>query len=228
MGTHSLLVIALVLAVAGCSRAPAAAPAPHKSNAHVDGLERVENSAGGLLLVKRDHHMASYDQLMVDPVAVTFAGGSSRLSRSETQRLEAHLRKATAQELVNVDPSKVVTAPGPCVVRMQTAFVDLELPPGRTLTGSSSGFVKSHGSVTLVHEVRDSMTGTVLMRYVGRVRAEGGPTVGTSSWRGLSRTFYKMLSALQEALVESVPISTATEGPLAQCQGLINKGIEER
>jgi len=171
--------------------------------------------------------MASYDQLMVDSIIVTTAQGSKKLSPAETQRLEVYLRDAAARKLVNVDPSKVVTEPGPCVLRMQTAFLDLELPPLSTATGSRTSFVSSYGSVTLVHELRDSTTGTVLLRYMGRRRARGGKAVAADSrWSGLTRTFDEMLSDLKQSLLETVPLSTATEGPLAQCHGLIYKKIE--
>jgi hypothetical protein len=225
MGLHIPLLIALVLALAGCRSTPA--PEPPDTNVRVDALERLETSIGGILLVKPDHHMASYDQLMVDPIIVTIARGSRKLGSAETQQLEVHLREATARELVNVDLSKIVSEPGPCVLRMQTAFLDVELPPLTIASGSRTSFVSSHGSVTLVHELRDSTTGTVLLRYMGRRRAGGGRTVAAvSRWSGLTRTFDEMLSELKQNLVETVPLSTAAEGPLAQCHGLIYQKIE--
>lgn len=225
MSRLASLAIALVLALAGCRSAPA--PELPEVNARVEDLVRLEIAIGGILLVKPDHHMASYDQLMVDPIIVTFERGSKKLNSAETERLETHLREATARRLVNVDPSKIVTEPGPCVLRMQTAFLDVELPPLTMSSGSRSSFISSYGSVTLVHELRDSSSGTVLLRYMGRRRAGGGSAVAwTSRWGGLTRTFDEMLSDLQQSLFETVPLSTATEGTLAQCHGLIYKQIE--
>lgn len=229
------LILAVIAALAGCL-APAA-PAPPTSraqppspqaHARVTGIERLDISIAGVLLVKRDHNLGSYDQLMVDPIIVTFDRDSSKLGRSETERLKAHLRRATARELVDVDASKIVTRAGPCVLRMQTAFIDLELPKIEPYAGSDTTFINSFGAVTLVHELRDSMTGTVLLRYMGRRHARGGHTVGwVAKWSGLTRTFDRMLADLQQSLLESVPLHTATEGPLAQCSGLIYKRIEE-
>ena len=63
---------------------------------------------------------------------------------------------------------------------------------------------------------------------MGRRRAGGGLARGLSKpWGGLASTFDSMLSDLQKSLVESVPRSTATEGPLAGCEGLIYKTFEE-
>ena len=113
-------------------------------------------------------------------------------------------------------------------MRMQTAFIDVDLPALEGHSGSHTTFVGSFGSVTLVHELRDSTTGTVLLRYMGRRRAAGGQAVSlVKPWLGLKRTFDRMLSDLQTSLVETVPLSTATEGPLAQCTGLIYKTFEE-
>jgi hypothetical protein len=227
MRLHTPLLIPLVLALAGCRSTPVPEPAPPDARARVDSLERLEIPIGGILLVKHDHNMASYDQLMVDSTIVTIARGSNKLSSAETLKLEAHLREAAARELVNVDLSKVVDEPGPCVLRMQTSFLDLELPPLTTGVGSHTVFVRTHGSVTLVHELRDSMTGTVLLRYMGRRHAPGGSAVSTvSRWSGLTRTFDEMLSDLKQSLVETVPLSTAIEGPLAHCHGRIYKKIE--
>lgn len=219
-------VIALVLVLVGCGSTPTAEPDPFTARARVEGLERLAIPTGGVLLVKPDHHMGNYDNLMVDPIIVTFARGSKQLSSAETHRLEEYLRKATASELVRVELSKIVTEPGPCVMRMQTAFLDLELPAYTTASGSRSSYVGSYGTVTLVHEIRDSSTGTILLRYMGRRRAGGGSAMAVSRWGGLTRTLDDMLSDLRHNLFETVPYSTTTEGPLGQCQGLIYKGIE--
>jgi hypothetical protein len=230
MSLRTILLISLSLALTGCRTPPAPAPTPlsKKAHARVTGIERLDIPIAGVLLVKPDHYLTSYDRLMVDPIIVTFARGSMKLSLAETERLETHLREATARELVNVDPSKIVSEPGPCVLQMQTAFLEIELPTLEALSSSHSTFVSSFGSVSLVHELRDSMTGSVLLRYMGRRRARGGTVIGFSKpWSGLTRIFDEMLSDLQHNLVEAVPLSIATQGPLAACKGLIYKSIED-
>ena len=234
--------------IAGCRSGPSASAPPSSaaptdsarqevtpgqerpaSNSRVGNLERLEISTPGILFVKPDHHLSSYDELMIDPIVVTFARDTKGLSSTEVKRLETHLREATARELVNVDLDQLVTEPGPCVLRMQTAFVDVELPPGTTTSGARTRYVTSHGSVILVHELRDSLTGTVLLRYVGQRRAGGGAAVASDSrWIGLTRTFDMMLADLRTTLLEAVHYEKATEGPLAQCQGRIHEKIGAR
>jgi hypothetical protein len=217
----------MVLAWAGCRSADGPAEKAREADTRVGTLERAEITTPGVLFVKPDHHLGSYDELMVDPVVVTFARDSGKLSSSETRRLEKWLREATARKLVFVDPSRIVTEPGPCVLRMQTAFLDIKLPPLTSTSGSRTTMFSSYGSVILVHELRDSMTGNVVLRYFGRGQAGGGvAAAGETPWSGLTQTFDDLLSALQRGLFEAVPLSRATEGPQAVCQGLIYEKIE--
>ncbi len=224
----------LILASIGCS-APVSSTTgsrpqlqePQATAPRVARLVKLETSISGVLLVNPNHNLGSYDQLMVDPIIVTFDSDSKKLSQSETRRLEDYLRKATARELVNVDASKIVSQPGRCVMRMQTAFLEVELPDPKPYSASTTSFVDSFGSVILIHELRDSMTGTVLLRYMGRRKARGGQVIGwVAAWSGLTRTFNGMLSDLKMELVETVPLSRAEEGPLASCGGLIHKRID--
>lgn len=227
-----VMVAALLLA---CSAAPGPPTPPTAQSsgaaaplARVGQLERLEISFPGVLLVKPDHHMGSYDRLMVDPVIVSYKKGSKKLSTAEFERLAAYLRQATARELVSVEPENIVSEPGPCVLRMEVAFVDLDLPQLPTASGSHSAYVSSIGSVTLIHELRDSMTGTVLLRYAGRRSGGAGNVVGAvSRWSNLTRMFDEMLADMQKGLVESVPLSVATSGPLASCGGQVLETIEE-
>jgi hypothetical protein len=95
-----------------------------------------------------------------------------------------------------------------------------------TKSGSSTRFVRSYGSVTLAHELIDSTTGVVILRYIGRREARGGMAVAPNSrWSGLTRTLDRMLADLQQSLVEAVPHETAAHGPLAACGGSIYKNI---
>jgi hypothetical protein len=224
----------IVLVLAGCGSVPERSPTDDSSStwgpqilsARVAQLERIEISVPGILLVNPDHHLASYDQVMIDPILVTFAPGSQKLTSAESRRLESDLRDATSRILTNVDPSKIADEGGPCVLRMQTAFLGLKLPPFTTKSGSATRFVQSYGSVTLAHELLDSTSGVVLLRYIGRREAAGGPVVASNSlWSGLTPTLDTMLSDLRQSLLEAVPLDAATDGPLSQCGGLIYKNI---
>jgi hypothetical protein len=218
----------ILLLTLGALFACASSDPPVDEPIRVGSLVQLDTPYPGVLLVKPDHHMASYDQLMVDPVILTYKRGTKRLSEVETRRLKGYLREATARELVNVAPSKIVGAPGPCVLRMQTSFLELEATPIPQSSGSTTTVVSSYGNVMLVHEMRDSLTGEVLLRYMGRRRAPGGSVVGgASGWRRMARTYDRMLVELQANLVSSVPESYATSGLRAGCEGLIFKTIEE-
>jgi hypothetical protein len=202
-------------------------PARNPDAALVAGLHRIDAPLPGVLLVKNDHHMGSYDKLMVDPVLIMYERRADRLKESEAEKLAAYLREATSRELVNIDPSQLVSEAGPCVLRMQTAFVDLDLPDVPTPPDARTTVMTSYGSVSLVHLLRDSQTGEVLLQYRGRIRAEGGRVIGgAKGWRRMTRTLDRMLYELQSNLIAAVPPSVATSGPLSQCGGQIYQTIQ--
>lgn len=220
--------IPALLIVVGCSTTTPLPPELQQSSFHMEGLDTLDTDFPGVLLVKPDHEMASYDYVMVDPIVLTYRTSSLRFTSSETENLRTYLREAVARELVNLEPSQIVTQPGPCVLRMQTAFIDLELPDLPDRATAATAFVDSFGTVTLVHQILDSETGELLLRYVGRWRAAGGQVVGGGDpWVHMSRTLDRMLHQLQESLIESVPQSRATTGPRAACTGQVNRTIEK-
>ncbi len=194
----------------------------------VAGLMLIDTDNHGILFVRPDHHMASYDRVILDPIRVTFKTGSPKLPKHELKKLQAYLHEATARELIDLSTDKLVTTPGPCVLRIQTSFVDLELPALDAGTDASSTILNEHGSVTLLHAVFDSVSGELLLHYAERRSTPGGAIVGAGAkWRRMKPTFDKMLETLQDELIEKVPVSYATTGPLAACKGEVYKRIED-
>ncbi len=224
-----MLCAAVAASLLGCSGLMKREPEVRADASGTSGLEVVDTRFSGVLFIKPDHHMGSYDRLMVDPIIVTFKKGGATLRANETQQLQAYLREATARELVNVEPEMIVAEAGPCAMRMRIAFVDLDLARLARGAGSSATFLSSYGAVTLYHELQDSMTGEVLLRYVGRRSARGGSWIGVqgrSNWHTMKPTFDRMLADLQQNLISAVPRSVATTGPQAQCGGAILKHME--
>jgi hypothetical protein len=194
----------------------------------IAGLMLIETDNHGILFVKPEHFMASYDRVILDPIRITFKKGSPKLSEQETQKLAIHLREATAREIIGLTTDKLVKTPGPCVLRIQTSFADLELPRMTATTDASSTIVSQNGTVTLLHAVRDSLSGELLLHYAERRATPGGQLVGAGAqWRRMTGTFDKMLASLQDELVAKVPMSYARSGALAQCKGEVYKQIEE-
>jgi hypothetical protein len=223
----ALIAIALLACAAPLTPSQEAHPStrePASGKADQAELQLVKTDVSGALFLKRDHHMGNYDQVIIDLTVVTSTTGANHVTPGEKQRLETYLREAAMREFLRVDSSRVVTDPGPCVMRIRMVFTDLELP-NLELGSSSTAYVSSFGSVTLINEVSDSLTGEVVLRYVARRRASGGTFAGGEQWSQLRTTLNRLLGDLREDLVASVPVSVARSGPQAGCHGGIFEDI---
>lgn len=76
---------------------------------------------------------------------------------------------------------EVVTAPGPDVLRVSTAVVNLYVnAPDVMSAGRSRSYTTEAGEATLVIEVRDSLTGALMGRVLDRRATRSGAQVATS------------------------------------------------
>jgi Protein of unknown function (DUF3313) len=72
---------------------------------------------------------------------------------------------------------QVVSEPGPDVLRLSLAIIDLQVTaPERNLPGHSRTYSVDAGEATFAVEARDSLTGQLLGRAVDRREAGEGPT----------------------------------------------------
>jgi hypothetical protein len=155
-----------------------------------DGLVRQPGTRLDAVFVKPDAEIAAYRSVLLDPVEVRFArnwepnrGGRSGLNRldagdlAEIQRSLADLvREMVGAELARGGYSLVDTA-GPDTLRVTAAIVDLYITAPDTMpAGRSRTYTANSGRMTLVAELRDSMTGEILARAVD---ARSGRSAGT-------------------------------------------------
>jgi hypothetical protein len=184
------LLIAASAFLAGC--ASTRPPIPDEW----DGLVRQPNTRLRALFIKPDAELAGYRNIMLDPVEVSFArnwdpnrGGRStvnRLDASDMQAIQSGVAGLVA-ELFSAELGRggyqIVQAAGPETLRVSAAVVDLfiaapdTMAPGRTRT-----YTANSGRMTLVLEVRDSVTGELLARAVD---AQSGR--GSGSWSVTNR-----------------------------------------
>jgi hypothetical protein len=144
-----------------------------------DGLHRIESVRVGAVYLKPGARFAGYDAILVDPVTVSYksppqrASASNRsrgnfaLSESQMDRLKRSFQEAFEQELEKSEAFQLVTEPGPTALRVSGHIVDLvvDAPPQR---GSDRSFIMSAGEMTLILEVRDSLTREPLARLADR------------------------------------------------------------
>ena len=184
---RTLLPLLLVLSAAtlsGCASSRPALPSEW------DGLVLQPGTRLGAVFVKPDAEIASYTSVMLDPVEVSFArnwdpnrGGRSQVGRLDAADMTAikdglaELFRETFRAELARGGYQLVEEIGPDTLRVRAAIVDLYVTAPDTMSaGRSRTYTASAGRMTLVAELRDSVTGEILARVVD---AQSGRSTGT-------------------------------------------------
>lgn len=229
LGLSVSCVAALSLAACGASTRSPSPPKLDPADVTVDGLYRVADSKVAIAYLRPGADLASYRKIKLDLVNIAYkspprggryrrAEGNFPLTPAEMDRVKREFREAFVQELAK-SRYEVVERPGPDVLGLDAEIVDLVVraPPEPT-TGQSWVFVQSAGELTLVAELRDSMTGGTLARLADR-RAVQSPGAGASglyystpvnNWADLRRLFQGWARLLREALDEAHQLQAET------------------
>lgn len=160
-----------------------------------DGLVRVNNSAFARAWVDPTIDLSGYSKIMPGAArfeyrAVRDAGGSTARRSSATefpvsdqgkQRLQADADQVFREELAKSRYFTLVSDPGPDVLIIQGALLDIvsRVPPD--IVGRGEIFIDRVGEATLVLELVDSMSGETLGRAAERGAAESAGGMGTRS-----------------------------------------------
>jgi hypothetical protein len=145
-----------------------------------DGLVRQPNTRLHAVFVKPDAQVVAYRSVMLDPVQISFDSNwdPNRGTRSTSSRLSAGDIAAIKNDLADLFREvfreelarggyQLVDEPGPETLRVTPAIINLFInapdvsAPGRTRT-----YTADSGRMTLVVELRDSETNTLLARAV--------------------------------------------------------------
>jgi hypothetical protein len=180
-----LLLSALALAV--CSTG-----APAKAPATWDGLVQVKSKKLALAYLLPGADFRAYSKVMFDAPEVAFSKNWQRDYNRSTMTLGSRISDkdmkeavdGAKQSLTQIFPQRfthegyqVVTEPGPDVLRLSMAIIDLEVSaPEQNLPGRSRTYSVDAGEATFAVEARDSLTGQLLGRAVDRREAGEGPT----------------------------------------------------
>jgi hypothetical protein len=145
-----------------------------------DGLVRKTGTRLGAVFVKPDAEIPAYRYVKLDPVEVSFArnwdpnrGGRSQINRLDAGDIAAiqagladQFREIFREELA-AGGYQLVDEAGPDTLRVTAAIVDLYISAPDTMTGGRSRtYTANAGRMTLVAELRDSVTGEILARAV--------------------------------------------------------------
>ncbi len=182
----SALVAQGALVLAGCASPPAKIE-------EWDGLVLRPGTRLGAVFVKPDADIVAFKSVKLDPVQISFAANWDPNSdrRSQSRRLNAAdiaaIRERLAelfQETFRAELARggytLVDESGPDTLRVTPAIVDLFITaPADAAVGRSRTYTSQTGRMTLVVELRDSVTGELLARAVDRL---GGRSTGQLQW----------------------------------------------
>ncbi len=163
----AVLAAALGAACAGESRVP---------DVTHDGLERVSGSRVERAWVKPGLDLSQYTHVGLLDSVVSFRRNWRMNHPGVRTRDMERIKSALADEFRRVFTKElekggypVVTAPDDHVLLVRPAIIDLDVAAPDTMSGSrSDSFTASAGSMTLVVELFDSVSGEILARAIDR------------------------------------------------------------
>lgn len=152
-----------------------------------DGLVRQPNTRLNAVFVKPDAQIVAYRSVMLDPVQVSFDSNwdPNRGTRSMSARLNADDVAAIKSDLADLFRQifrdelarggyQLVDQPGPETLRVTPAIINLFInAPDTSTAGRTRTYTADSGRMTLVVELRDSETGTLLARAVDTQTGRG-------------------------------------------------------
>ncbi len=186
------LIAVLAIGTVGCTSTPTFQTGEDAEVTH-DGLTRLDRTVMDAVWARKDIDISGVSKIMLESVGVEFRNvsgpysgrggtGTSRATTSSRNQfqLDAETRAlfieeisgAFREELARSEVFEIVDEPGPDVLLIRGGLLDVvsRVPP--ETVGRSRIFIDRVGEATLVLEVRDSESNTVLVRAVDRRAAE--------------------------------------------------------
>jgi len=192
------LVFAVVLVA--CTTAPPTIQTGPDAELSFDGLHKVDNSQADVAWARPDFDISGYTKIWPVGAGIEYRqvknrgrtsmdrsrGGPYFIDDKSRAQFEELVGKVFREELEKVEKYELVDGPGPDVLMIRGGLLDVTsyVPPD-PVGGRSQVFLSSVGEATLVLELRDSETGTILARSIDRRAAE---TIGGTFTRSNSVT----------------------------------------
>lgn len=176
--------VVLIAAGAASLQTSSTAFAAKEPPAEWDGLKRVASSQVDHLYKLPDATLAAYDSVKLDPIMVEFdknwdpnrSGGSlqSRVTNEDMEKIKSNLASAFQEEFSNELSKagyKVVNEDGNHVLRVSAAIANLYITaPAKVTSERTRSYTTETGRMTLVAELRDSVSNQLLARAVDTER----------------------------------------------------------
>jgi hypothetical protein len=207
-----------------------------EARATADGLYPVKKPRFERAWLDPGADFSHYTAVMLEPVTIAYertprkgpyhglSSANFALSDSQLQELQRSFHDEFAQRIAKTDAFVSTASPGPAVLRIDAAIIDLVVKaPTEPMNARDRVYTTSTGEMTLVLEVRDSLSGRVLARAEDRreVRAAGAGGAGdfyfsnaatnAGAVRGEFRRWAEILGQRLDQLHASAPLPAAAE-----------------
>jgi hypothetical protein len=209
-----------------------AVPATAQAAESWDGLVEVNARRLDAAFLAPGADFRPYTKVMIDEPEVAFRQNwlrdmnrSRSAGRRVTEEDAARIQQAVGASTVDIFSRafanagfEVVTRPGPDVLDLRTAIVNLFVNAPDTMSaGRTTTFTANAGEATLVLEARDSLTNALLARVVDRRETRGipGPTnrvTNTSEFRTLANDWARIAASRLGTLKEISPVPDGVWG----------------
>jgi hypothetical protein len=183
----AIATLALACAVGAGAKAESDAPRTRREAAaewSADGLQKTTVKGLDVVYVRPGASLAGYAKVLLRPVTVTFrrewlatqpAGSPYRMQADDAQRIKGRLALLVREELLEElgkGGYQLADSAADDVLEVQMSIIDLHptAPDVRT-AGRVEVFAFSSGEMTLVAELRDSVSGDLAMRIFDRAQA---------------------------------------------------------
>lgn len=227
----SAMIRRLAAAAAAVSLLAAATPVASAPPASWDGLSLVKSKRFDAVYLMPGADFRSYTKVMLDPTEVAFeknwlrdynqrAQFSARMSNEDAQKMLQMVQTGFEDifRKTYTDAGYPITdTPGPDVLRVRTAVVNLSVAAPDVMTaGRSRSFAREAGGASVIIEVRDSQSNALLGRAVdSRIVGDDGTLIRNSvtNRSDFQRVFSRWAKVSVEGLSElkaRSPVGAAT------------------
>ncbi len=183
------LTTALIFAVVSvaCTTTPPSIQTGPDAELSFDGLHMVDNSRADVAWARPDFDISGYTKIWPVGAGVEYRqvknrgktsidrsrGGPYFIDDKSRAQFEEAVGKVFKEELQKIEKYEFVDGPGPDVLMVRGGLLNVTsyVPPD-PIGGRSYMYLSSVGEATMVLELRDSETGTILARSVDRRAAE--------------------------------------------------------
>ncbi len=187
--------LGLAVFLVACTTAPPTIQTGPDAEISFDGLHKVDNSKADEAWARPDLDLSGYTKLWPLGFGVEYRqvkdrrntamgrsqGGPYFVDDDARARFENLVLVIFAEELKKIERYELVEGPGPDVLIVEGGLLDvISFVPPEPIGGRSNIYLSSVGEATLVLELRDSESRTILARSIDR-RAAETPGTGVST-----------------------------------------------